>query len=459
MKLIVLNGSPKGDPSVTMQYIEYFRKVQPSHEFKIINIAHKIRKIEKELTYFNEIMEDIKSADSVIWAFPLYVLHVHGNYKRFIELISERKVESYFINKPAVAFSTSIHFYDNTAHNYIHGICDDLNMKYLGFYSAAMDDIYNPQMRDQLGIFIKDFISSIRMEIPAAKAYEPLQPNDFNYFPSPINKMDQGAKKVIIISDCPVGQSNLSAMIDTVKSAFVKPVEHIDINNIKMSGGCLGCLHCGIDNICVYDNKDDVRSIYNDKLAKADIVIFAVYMVDRYFSARWKTFVDRRFLNTHQPTLIDKQVIYMISGPLSQEHNLREIIKANTEFDEANLSGIITDEANDSTILDKTIESTLNRTLTMTSQNYRKPKTFLGVGGYKIFRDEIWGSLRFVFQGDYKYYKKHNYFDFPQSKLKTRLTNIVMILMSKVPVVKKDIQKNMVYHMIRGYKDVLNKIS
>ena len=36
MKIIVLNGSPKGELSVTMQYVAYLAKLYPQHEFDIL---------------------------------------------------------------------------------------------------------------------------------------------------------------------------------------------------------------------------------------------------------------------------------------------------------------------------------------------------------------------------------------------------------------------------------------
>ena len=47
MKIIVLNGSPKGEISITMQYINYIQKKFKQHELKIINIAQRINQIEK----------------------------------------------------------------------------------------------------------------------------------------------------------------------------------------------------------------------------------------------------------------------------------------------------------------------------------------------------------------------------------------------------------------------------
>ena len=48
MKILVLNGSPKGDLSVTLQYVHYLQKVNPGCEFHTYNIAQQIRKIEKD---------------------------------------------------------------------------------------------------------------------------------------------------------------------------------------------------------------------------------------------------------------------------------------------------------------------------------------------------------------------------------------------------------------------------
>ena len=42
---------------------------------------------------FQEMMDEVRSSDGVLWAFPLYVFLVSSQYKRFIELIWEKKME------------------------------------------------------------------------------------------------------------------------------------------------------------------------------------------------------------------------------------------------------------------------------------------------------------------------------------------------------------------------------
>ncbi|MBW1734962.1 MAG: hypothetical protein JRJ09_08720 [Deltaproteobacteria bacterium] len=59
MKIIVLNGSPKGDVSVTMQYVRFIQNKIPRHELKILNISQRIKAIERNANHFMEIADEI----------------------------------------------------------------------------------------------------------------------------------------------------------------------------------------------------------------------------------------------------------------------------------------------------------------------------------------------------------------------------------------------------------------
>ena len=47
MKICVLNGSPKGKYSVTLQTLLFLEKKFKEHEFEVVNIGQQIRVIEK----------------------------------------------------------------------------------------------------------------------------------------------------------------------------------------------------------------------------------------------------------------------------------------------------------------------------------------------------------------------------------------------------------------------------
>ena len=59
MKITVLNGSPKGDTSVTMQYVHYMQNTFPQHELEIVNVAQRIRKIERDAETWETIVDQI----------------------------------------------------------------------------------------------------------------------------------------------------------------------------------------------------------------------------------------------------------------------------------------------------------------------------------------------------------------------------------------------------------------
>lgn len=457
MKIIVLNGSPKGDNSVTMASVKYLEVVYPEHNFTVKHIAQSIHRLEKDPEVFEAVINEVRESDIVLWAFPLYFLLVHGNYKRFIELIFERGVQGAFAGKYTASLSTSIHFYDHTAHNYLHGICEDLGMHFVSAFSAEMNDLMIEQERDNLRFFLGDVIDSYQKKVVKANVFPKLPQPELGYTPAPVTSVDvadSGDLKIVVLTDTGSMSDNLKHMINRFNSSFAIAPEVIDLSEIKIAGGCLGCLKCGMDNECAYDGKDDVRSTYEEKLKKADIVVFALTMKDRYFSARWKQFLDRRFYKTHQPGLPGKQVGYLISGPLSYEQNLRQVLNASSEVDQSNLVEIITDEFSSSSELDSAITHFTHKLIRCATIHEKRPKTFLGVGAGKIFRDEMWGSLRFVFQADYKYYKKHGMIDFPQSKISTRMSHLLIPLM-RISKVKKQVQDRTIDMMHLSHDKVI----
>ena len=459
MKITVLNGSPKGNLSVTMQYVNFIQKKFPHHELKILNIASQIKKIEKDTEAFQEIMDEVRSSDGVLWAFPLYVFLVSSQYKRFIELLWERKVEDVFKNKYTSALTTSIHFFDHTAHNYIRAICDDLDMKFVGSFSAGMYDLLREKEREELITFAENFFQTIEAKIPTIKSFQPLTYRKVDYAPGHAEEKIKTNKKVILLTDCTDPQTNLGRMIEKLKSSFLNGIEVVNLYDIDVKGGCLGCIQCGYNYECTYTGKDEFIEFYNTTLKTADVLVFAGTIQDRYLSSRWKLFFDRGFFNTHTPSFTGKQMGFIISGPLGQLPNLRQIFEGYVEWQQANLVDFVTDEYGDSPQIDATLQNFARRLISFSEKHYVKPRTFLGVGGMKIFRDDIWGKLRFPFQADHSFYKRHGFYDFPQRDYKTRIIVTLLMLLTRIPTMRKEIyRKRMREEMVKPLQKILKKV-
>jgi len=244
-------------------------------------------------------------------------------------------------------------------------------------------------------------------------------------------------------------------MVERFQASFSGEVEVINLYALDIKGSCLGCIQCGYDNQCVYKDKDEYIDFYNMKLKTADILIFAGTIQDRDLSSRWKMFFDRSFFNGHAPSLIGKQMGFIISGPLSQNPNLRQILETYVEIQHANLAGIVTDEYGDSAQIDSLLQDLARNLVQFAYSGYVRTPTFLGVGGTKLFRDEIWGRLRFPFRADYLLYKKLGVFDFPQKNYKMRFQSAIMSLLSKMPGFRKEVNKRMKDEMIKPFQKII----
>ena len=453
MKIVVLNGSPKGDVSVTMQYIAFIRKKFPEHSYEIFNIAHQIKKIEKDTAAWDTILAGIRSADLVFWAFPLYYLLVCSQYKRFIELIFERGAQDAFAGKYAASLSTSIHFFDQTAHAYIHAVSDDLGMKFLGAFSAEMKDLLKEEERKRLEKFTSLLFTAVNEKIPVQPENAPLIPSSFLYVPGREQKNVQaGTKKVVIVTDDDGSSPNLAAMTGRLRSGFSGPIEIINLHGLDIRGGCLGCCQCGYDNTCVYN--DGYLDFFKNKLVPADIIIMAGSVHDRYLSSAWKQFFDRSFFKGHTPGLDGKQIGFVIAGPVRQISCLKEALAAWADNGGCHAL-FVTDEVQESGNLDSLLDTLAGRLVQGAESGYIPPHTFYAVGGHKIFRDNIYAGMRFVFQADYRYYREHKMFDFPQADVKTRLLNAVLIPLTRIPGFRKKVFADMKHHMTEPFAPVL----
>jgi multimeric flavodoxin WrbA len=455
MNIVVLNGSPKGEVSVTMQYVAYIRKKFPEHHYEILNVAQDIREIERDTEVWNRMLDSIRSADLVLWAFPLYYLLVCSQYKRFIELVFERKAQDAFAGTYAASLSTSIHFFDQTAHAYIHAISDDLGMPYLGFYSAEMRDLLRDEERTRLVKFATLLLTGVREQIPVQRENPPLVWPALAYVPGTPQKTSvNGTKKVVILTDDDGSSPNLAAMTSRLLTAFTGPVELINLHDVDIKGGCLGCCRCGYDNTCVYT--DGYVDFFRNRLVPADIVIIAGSVHDRYLSSAWKQFFDRSFFKGHTPGLAGKQIGFVIAGPLHQIASLKEALTAWADNGGC-YARFVTDECTGPGELDALLDTLAVQLVHCSDAGYIPPRTFYAIGGHKIFRDNIYAGMRFVFQADYRYYCEHQMFDFPQAGLKTRLLNALLIPLTRIPGFRKKVFAGMKYHMIKPFGPVLGK--
>jgi multimeric flavodoxin WrbA len=451
MKIVVLSGSPKGEASNTFQYFRCIKRHFPAHRYSVFHIGPDLDRLEGCL---DTVIAEVKKADAVIWVYPITYFLVPAVLKRFIELLFERKNADAFAGKYATAITTSMHLFDHTAHAYIHGISEDLGMRYVAGFSAQFNDILDEQQRRQLLLFADEFFTVVGRGLPVETVYRPVTAKAAAYRPAETDLVRKaGSFKILFLTDETPHDRNLGYMTDVFLRHLPNRVEFININDIKLSP-CRNCLACTYDGVCVID--DDMNFLYQNRILPADAIVYAGTVHDRYLSARWKLFFDRFFLNGHRPVLTGKQGGFIISGPLREVGNLRQLLTCFSETFGLNSWGFVTDEYKDPGHITGLLHTLSYGIMEGLRQGVRRPPSFLGVGGKKILRD-INFFTRFIFTENHRYYAKHGLFDFPHSQRTMRLMGRIIVPLMRIKRFRKRFQAGMNEKMLAPLREAAEK--
>ena len=426
MKIAVINGSPKGKYSITLQTVLYLQRKYPQHCFEILHAGQKIKSLEKDFTPAKTLME---SADAVLFSYPVYTFLAPSQLHRFIALTKENNVN--LDGKFATQISTSKHFYDVTAHKYIEENALDLKMGYIRGLSADMEDLLTEKGQKEAGQFFDRFLWAVQENICVKNTAD--MPA---FSPVPATAASPSADKktgrdIVILTDCTDPDSNLGRMIDRFRNKLCYESRIVNIAEYPLAGGCLGCFRCAVSEKCVY--KDGFDTFLRENIQKADAIIYAFTISDHSMGARFKMYDDRNFCNGHRTVTVGMPVGYLVSGRYSSENNLRTVIEARSETGGNFLAGVATDEVQTDTQVDQLAKSLAFALET----GHTAPQNFWGVGGMKIFRDLIY-QMRGMMRADHKFYKKQGIYDFPQKK---KLTSAKMYLVGLLLSNEKVLQK------------------
>lgn len=403
MNILVLNGSPKGNYSITLQTVLYLEKLNPQHKFNIFNIGQKIRSLEKD---FTPAIEAIKEADVLLFSYPVYTFIAPAQLHRFIELLKEHQVN--VAGKIATQITTSKHFYDVTAHRYIQDNCQEMGMNYIRGLSADMEDLTSKKGQKEAVDFWKHFCWCVEKEY-----FDPVyaRPVTLAYHQATVPTVSSAKQDgdVVIITDCAQENVSLTAMIARFQAVLPKKTRVVNILEYPFKGGCLGCFNCAVDGTCIY--KDGFDMFLRENIQKADAIVYAFTIRDHSMGARFKMYDDRQFCNGHRTVTIGMPVGYLVSGTYSVETNLQTIIEARANVGQNILTSVATDEFDPNGEIDRLADSLI---YALEHKNVG-PQNFYGVGGMKIFRDLIY-QMQGMMRADHKFFKAHGQYDFPQRK-------------------------------------------
>ena len=445
MKIAVINGSPKGKYSITLQTVRYLGIIYPEHDFEVLDAGQRIKALERDFTEARRLLTE---CDAVLFSYPVYTFLAPSQLHRFIELVKDDGVD--LTGKFATQISTSKHFYDITAHKYIEENSLDLGMKYVRGLSADMEDLLTEVGKNDAKKFFDRFLWSVENDVYVHRTESP----EYTLTPAtPIeNEMEKRSDKdVLILTDETDVESNLSAMISRFRATFPYKTRVINISEYPLSGGCLGCFRCAVSEKCVY--KDGFDKFLREQIQTADAIVYAFTVSDHSMGSRFKMYDDRNFCNGHRTVTVGMPVGYLVSGNYTAENNLRTVVEARAETGGNFLAGVATDEWDTDRRIDE-----LSGSLTFALETgHTAPQNFWGVGGMKIFRDLIF-EMRGMMRADHKFYKKQGIYNFPKRfSGKAILMHLVGMLLGNEKMLAK-MGNKMNEGMIAPYEKMFKKL-
>ncbi|MBQ2960348.1 MAG: NAD(P)H-dependent oxidoreductase [Oscillospiraceae bacterium] len=441
MKVLIVNGSPRGRFSVTLQSCLYLEKCFPQHDFDYLNVGAAIQSFEKDMT---PALKAMVASDIIIFAYPVYTFLVPSQLHRFMELLKKNRAA--LKNKFVSQFSTSKHFFDVTAHRFMEDNFRDMGMRVIKGLSADMEDMLSQQGQKELRGFMEYCLFCVEKSVyDKAEPYIPDPLPDYSRSLSPVKKQDKF--DTVIVADLSPGDTNLRDMIKDFDASFPYRTRFINLAEFNFKGGCLGCLNCAVTGKCVY--KDGFDEFLRENILTADAIVYAFTLQDHSMGSLFKMYDDRQFCNGHRTVAEGKPFAYICRGDMKNEENLKTVLEARTQVNRGFLAGIATDAPS--------ISAMSKRLSYALEQDYVPPRGFYGVGGMKIFRDLIW-LMRGMMPADHKFYKAHGLYDFPQKKRMKMILMSILGAMMRKPFIRSHLGNRFNEGMLAPYKKEIDKL-
>ena len=460
MNILVINGSPKGENSITLHTCLFLEKRFPGHTFHYLHAGQRIKALEKD---FRPALDALAAAELVIFCYPVYTFLVPSQLHRFIELMKSSGAD--LSGKAATQVTTSKHFYDITAHRFIEDNCADMALPFLEGLSADMDDILTEKGQKQA-------VDWLEFTLWKLSRKEFKRPAGCNEIPGQARDDEEGARddeegargmatvpqavphdksrNAVIVTDLLPDDAALKAMTDRFTAVFPYACDVINIRDFPFMGGCQSCFNCAATGKCIY--KDGFDDFLRNTIHRHDAILYAFRIQDHSMGSRFKMYDDRQFCNGHRTVTMGTPFGYLVVGDYSREENLRLLLEARAQVGGNFLAGVATDEGD----VDRDIDTLAATVAYAMEKQYTPPQNFYGVGGMKIFRDLIY-LMRGLMRADHKFFKSHGQYDFPQKKWKTSWKMYPVGWLMRSPALKRKIGSRMTEGMIAPYKKILQQ--
>lgn len=254
VRILVVNGSPKGEFSLTLQHSLYMLGRVKDVEWRVLQVGFDLTDRQIAPNWLEKALAELAWSDAVLWNTPVYTMLVPWQLMRFFQLVKDAGRNDVFAGKYATSMITCFHYYDHLAEKWLRAMSEDRGMAFIEGRTADNTDMLKHQHRISMRFFMDQFVHACRNKLPVERIYQTLptvpSPRFSPKTPATDAKPKQKGLRTVLLTDEVHRDGNLSRMIDVFVDAYPHPVEIIDINAYPYEAACNGCLKCELVGDC-----------------------------------------------------------------------------------------------------------------------------------------------------------------------------------------------------------------
>lgn len=437
MKILFVNGSPRGRFSVTLQTCRYLEQRFPRHSYETLNVGAGLESLERDL---RPAAAALARAELVIFAYPVYMGLPPYPLCRFFEWMRAGRLP--VRNRCVTQITTSQHVFDDSARRYTEENCLDCGMRVIPGLSAGMEDLLSEAGREQAEDFFRHALWCAEKGVWEQGTVRPEKEAPvYEQSLAPVEK--QAGFDTVILADLREGDESLRALIKDFDAVYPYKTRFVNLADFPFQGGCLGCLNCALSGQCVYRDGFDALL---QSLRKADALVFAFTLQGHGMGARFKLFEDRQFCLGQRFLSFEKPVAYLCHGDLREEKDLLALLRGRASLSRSVFAGAATDRDSLTRLAAELCWALENEV--------RVPQDFPGAGAGVLTRDMLW-LLRGLFRADHRFYRTMRFYDFPHRRFPRMLSLLLLGAVMRSARLRRILGKRMNDGLLAPYERVI----
>ncbi len=456
MRVIVISGSPKGNESLSLNFVKYLEKLNKDIIFEILEIGKYSKVLEKNKDFFISYINAIDRSDLIIWCTPVHTLTVSHSIISFIELINKNKKKINFKNKYATSILTSINFFDTTAEDYLRLISESLSMKYIKGYFINSSEKLTQELKDGFQQYFKNTVYKVKNKYNCEKRFHLHPSKKYPYNPTPYLEQREIELELnaIIITDHKE-DSNIEKMIFNFQRYANFNTKIINLNKIDKSINHSFKFDSILKSISGnYEYSSSDINFFENEYTKADLVVWAIDIKNHLFSENWKIFIDKCFYYDYKNLKKNQNFGIFISGEYSNEPVLYKFLNQYISITKKNCMTIITDSDKSNREITKSIKDFTELIENKDFINLKPQKDFYSISSKKILGDFIFNN-RHIFDEDNKLAKDLGLYHNSNNSIFFKIKVIIF----KILYTNKKLKKSILEKNIENKTNEVKKLS